>query len=180
MSAFEKHGQIESSSLNSEQSQTKRDVEIINECMERHTTFNGVMQRRSASLKVVMNYIVKQNDIGQALGCLQLIKDPTVTMDILNSTFAKNKRLEMLNFEKVLLLMPHVQDLIDSKYETHMKAGLKSALNVLNAFSAQIIQIKQTNVMGGVDLAREDRLAKCDQVIEAFYQLSKSKSFLKT
>jgi len=34
--------------------------------------------------------------------------------------------------------------------------------------------------MGGVDLAREDRIAKCDAVIEAFYQLSKAHSFLKT
>jgi len=34
--------------------------------------------------------------------------------------------------------------------------------------------------MGGVDLAREDRIGKCDAVIEAFFQLSKQKSFLKT
>lgn len=34
--------------------------------------------------------------------------------------------------------------------------------------------------MGGVDLAREDRLLKIDAVIEAFFQLSKSKSFVKT
>lgn len=40
----------------------------------------------------------------------------------------------MLNLDKVAQLMPHVQDLIDSKYETHMKAGLKCALNVLVAF----------------------------------------------
>ena len=56
-----------------------------------------------------------------------MIKDPTVSMDILNSTFAKNKRMDMLNFEKVTMLIPHIQDLIDSKYETHMKAGLLSA-----------------------------------------------------
>ena len=56
-----------------------------------------------------------------------MIKDPTVSMDILNSTFAKNKRMDMLNFEKVTMLIPHIQDLIDSKYETHMKAGLKCA-----------------------------------------------------
>jgi hypothetical protein len=102
--------------------------------MERHTTFNGVMQRRSANIKVVMNYILKQNDITSALNALSMIKDPTVSMDILNSTFAKNKRMDMLNFEKASMLMPHIQSLIDSKYETHMKAGLKSAQNVLNAF----------------------------------------------
>lgn len=102
--------------------------------MQRHTVFNNVMQRRSANIKVVMNYILKQNDIGHALNTLSMLKDPTVTMDIINSTFAKNKRIEMLNFEKVNLLMPHIQDLMDSKYETHMIAALKSAQNVLNGF----------------------------------------------
>ena len=62
---------------------------------------------------------------------MNMIKDPTVSMDILNSTFAKGKRLDMLNFEKVKLLMPHIQDMIDSKYETHNKCGLSSALHVL-------------------------------------------------
>jgi len=127
-----------------------------------------------------MNYILDKNDLASALNSLNMIKDPTVSMDILNSTFAKNKRIEMLNFERVIMLMPHVQDMIDSKYETHNKAGLKSALNVLNAFKNQIIQIKKTAVMGGVDLAREDRLQKCEGVIEAFFQLSKSRSFLKS
>ena len=34
--------------------------------------------------------------------------------------------------------------------------------------------------MGGVDLAREDRIQKCDGVVEAFYCLSKSRSFNKS
>ena len=76
--------------------------------MERHSTFNGVMQRRSANIKVVMSYILKQNNLVSALNALNMIKDPTVSMDILNSTFAKNKRMEMLNFEKIVLLMPHI------------------------------------------------------------------------
>jgi len=68
-----------------------------------------------------------------------MIQDTTVTMDILNATFARNKRMDMLNFEKVALLMPHITGLIESKFDTHMKAGLKAALNVLNAFQGQII-----------------------------------------
>jgi len=33
---------------------------------------------------------------------------------------------------------------------------------------------------GGVDLAREDRLAKAELCIDAFNNMSKSKSFIKT
>ena len=138
------------------------------------------MQRRIANIKSVMNYILDKNDLAAALNSLNMIKDPTVSMDVLNSTFAKNTRMDMLNFERINMLMPHVQDMIDSKYETHNKCGLRSALNVLNAFKSQIIQIKKTAVMGGVDLAREERIAKCDGVIECFFTLSKSRSFLKS
>lgn len=135
MSEFDKP-QIQHSSFNNEQQieNQKKDIDIINECMQRHQTFNGVMQRRIANIKVVMNYILEKNDLSSALNSLTMIKDPTVSMDIINSTFAKNKRMEMLNFEKISQLMPHIQDMIDSKYETYNKAGLKSALNVLMAF----------------------------------------------
>ena len=102
--------------------------------MEKHQTFNGVMQRRIANIKMVMNYILNKNDITSALNSITMIKDPTVCMDILHSTFAKGKRIDMLNFEKVGLLMPHIQDMIDSKYETYNKCGLKCAINVLKAF----------------------------------------------
>jgi len=34
--------------------------------------------------------------------------------------------------------------------------------------------------IGGIDLAREERLAKADLCVDAFYNLSKSKSFVKT
>ena len=173
MSAFDRPGEAENVDTQ------KKDIEIINECMEKHQTFNGVMQRRIANIKMVMNYILNKNDIASALNSLTMIKDPTVCMDILNSTFAKNKRIDMLNFEKVVLLMPHIQDMIDSKYETHNKCGLNSAYNVLVAFSKPIVDIKKSAVMGGVDLAREDRVRNCDNVIETFFQLSKSRSYMK-
>lgn len=76
--------------------------------------------------------------MGAALNALAMIKDPAVTMDLLNSTFAKNKRLDMLNYGKISQLMPFVQDMLDSKYETHNKAGLKTALNVLKAYHLPI------------------------------------------
>mmetsp|Transcript_13029 Transcript_13029/g.20213 ORF Transcript_13029/g.20213 Transcript_13029/m.20213 type:complete len:189 (+) Transcript_13029:1077-1643(+) len=148
---------------------TKKDFEIISECMEKHSTFSNVMQRRIANMKTVMNYLLNDNDLVSAVNSLGLIKDTTVTMDFLNSTFAKNKRLDLLNFDKIVLLMPYVQEMIDSKYETHNVAGLKSALNILRGFSQSIIDIKRTAVMGGVDLAREDRIRKADDVIEVFF-----------
>ena len=112
----------------------KSDTEVINECLQKHVTFSNVMQRRLENTTTVLNYILKNNDMQAAINAMNTIKDVTVTMDVLASTFAKNKRMEMLNFQKVSKVLPLVQELIESKYETHNKCGLGSALNILKAF----------------------------------------------
>jgi hypothetical protein len=45
----------------------------------------------------------------------------------------------MLNYENITAILPHTINLVGSKYETHIVAGLKSTLNILKAFSPQII-----------------------------------------
>lgn len=59
------------------------------------------MQTRLEQNATILKYIVQQNDMGAALSALAMIKDPAVTMDLLNSTFAKNKRLDMLNYQRI-------------------------------------------------------------------------------
>lgn len=66
------------------------------------------MQNRLENNSTVLKYIVQQNDMGAALNAMAMIKDQTVTMDILNSTFAKDKRMDMLNFKTIAQLMPFV------------------------------------------------------------------------
>ena len=56
------------------------------------------MQARLENISTVMNYILKNNDMQAAINAINMIKDTSVTMDILNSTFAKGKRMDMLNF----------------------------------------------------------------------------------
>ena len=42
-------------------------------------------------------------------------------------------------------------------------------MNLLVAFQKPIVDLKSHSSHGGVDLAREDRIAKCDACVEAFY-----------
>jgi hypothetical protein len=63
------------------------------------------------------------------------MNDITVVNDVLNNTFAKNLRVEMLNYENVTQLLPHTMQLVNSKYETHILAGLRSTLNILSHFA---------------------------------------------
>jgi hypothetical protein len=78
----------------------------------------------------------------KALSQLNSNNDTTITMDVFKATFAKNKRIEMLNFSMIKKAMQLTQNLLDSKYETHNQCGLKTAFNILKAFQQQIISTK--------------------------------------
>lgn len=60
-----------------------------------------------------------------------MMNDASVVMDILNNTFAENLKIESLNFENIASILPHATNLVNSKYETHILAGLKTTLNIL-------------------------------------------------
>jgi len=151
---------------------------VINELMEQHTTVVGVVNRRMNSIRVILNYW-KKGDFNSVINCLGMMNDNSVVMDVINSTFADNQKVEMLNFDNVANVLPHCTQLVNSKYETHIIAGLKATSNILHHFAGEIIKIKTVVVSGGVDLAREERLKKCDACVEQFYNFFKSKGFLK-
>ncbi len=75
--------------------------------------------------------------------------------------------------------MPHNISLVNSKYETHISTGLRATHNILKTFGQQMIALKTTQVGTGVDLAREDRIKKCDACIEQFQKFMQSKGFQK-
>lgn len=62
--------------------------------------------------------------------------------------------------------MPHCRTLIESKYESHILAGLKATFNIVSHFGPEILKIKTVPVGLGVDLAREERIKKCDVCID--------------
>ena len=63
-----------------------------------------------------------------------MMNDTSIVMDVLNNTFAENEKIDTLNYENIALIIPHSITLVNSKYETHILAGLKTALNILKAW----------------------------------------------
>lgn len=90
------------------------------------------------SIRVILNYW-KKGDFNSVINSLGMMNDTSVIMDVLNHTFADNQKIEMLNFDNVASIMPHCTMLVNSKYETHILAGLKSTANILKHFGPQII-----------------------------------------
>ena len=60
-----------------------------------------------------------------------MIKDSSVVMDLLNYTFAENLKIESLNYDNIAQILPHATSLVNSKYEPHILAGLKTSYNII-------------------------------------------------
>jgi len=139
------------------ESDKQKDIEIINEIMEQHTTLVGVIQRRRSSIQVILNYCNK-GQIANAINGLTMMNDTTVVMDTLNNTFAKDFHVSGLNYEIIANLIPLASTLVHSKYEAHILAGLKTIFNILKTHGQPMRAMKTVAVGRGVDLAREERL----------------------
>ena len=71
--------------------------------------------------------------------------------------------------------------LLNSKHEKHLRAGLNAALNLLRHFSPGIIEMKNAPVnLRAVDLAREERLQKAEDVIDKFEKIEKCSGYIKS
>ena len=104
--------------------------------------------------------------MSSAINALNMQNDLSVSMDILSFTLAQNSRVNTLKTENVTSVMPQIISLTNSKYETHLMAGLSSSLNLLRHFGQGMIDLKMAPVnQREVDLAREDRIRKVDECI---------------
>eukprot|EP00347_Sterkiella_histriomuscorum_P009360 403341515 len=180
-SPYDKPIGIDMNSFDVDKSQApqKRDLEIINECMGNHATLVSVMQRRTNQVNIIQNWWTKGN-ITSAINALNMMNDTSTVMDVVNNTFAENQKVDILNYENISTITTHCVTLVNSKYETHILAGLKAILNILKHWAPQMIQIKTVPVGSGVDLAREERLKKVDTCIENFKNFYKCKGFQKS
>ena len=157
----------------------KRDLEVINEVMAQHPGMVSILQRRLDQVKVIMHWWNK-GSVTSAINALSMQpNDLAVANDVLNATFAKNQRLDLLNYDNIAAIVPHATNLVNSKYETHILCGLRTTLNILKQFGEPMIQIKTMPVGRGVDLAREERIGKVDVCVEQLFKFHQSKGFQK-
>ena len=82
------------------------------------------------SIKSIQNYRSK-GSITSALNALNMMNDTSIVMDLLNNTVAENQKIDTLNYENIAQILPHATSLVNSKYETHILAGLKTSFNII-------------------------------------------------
>jgi hypothetical protein len=64
------------------------------------------------------------------------MKDLTVTNDFFYYSFVKNDITKVpLTLDNVVVILPHVTQLLSAKYDVYIRNGLRTAWNILKYFS---------------------------------------------
>jgi len=111
----------------------KKDIDVINELKKEHAPVMAILSKRQSNMNVVLKYW-SQGDTTAAFNALTMMNDPSIIMDVFNTTFAEGQRLDVLTLENVPAVISLSLILIKTKYDCYIYAGLKTIHNVFKIF----------------------------------------------
>ncbi len=127
----------------------------------------AIVNKRLGHVSLIQNYW-NRGDITSALSAMNMINDPSVTMDVFNSTFADGYSLTPLTLDHALTIIPLALGLVKAKYDCYIQTGIRTIENIFKKFGDGIKSARMVPVFAGVDLAREERLKKGEACLDQF------------
>ena len=134
------------------------DMPIIEEISSSHSQIASILSKRKNSLKSLEKPWLKGN-ISQAIKELSLIKDKGVSNDFFNSAFMVNgTNKDYLKLEDSVVLLPLIEKLVSSKYESSFRCGIKMVCMLFDLYSDTIRQCKKTMKTDAKTMENYDKL----------------------
>jgi len=127
----------------------------------------AVANKRMGHVTLILNYW-NRGEVTNALAAINMINDLSVTMDVFGYTFANGYGLHLLTLDHAAIILSLALTLVHSKYECYVQVGLRTIDNIFKQFSEKIRSALTVPLLGGVDLAREERLKKSDLCLKQF------------
>lgn len=123
---------------------TSNDLAIIQELTQPQAKIKEILQKRNSSLKVLQNPWLKGR-IGETIKELAIIKDKGVSSDFFNSAFMQNStNKDSLRIEDSVEMLPLIEKLVTSKYESNFRCGIKMVCMLFDMYSNNIRQCVRT------------------------------------
>ncbi|MCQ2818350.1 MAG: hypothetical protein MJ252_13870 [archaeon] len=114
------------------------DVPIINELSNDHKSIKEILAKRKAALQSLSKLWVKGN-IPEVVQPVSQVKDLGVATDFFNYAFMQNNiNKDYLKPEQCIYFLPIVTSLINSKYETNFRVGIKMVCMMFDLYSNNI------------------------------------------
>lgn len=132
--------------------------EAVSTLTKSHGSIAAIMSSRLKNLSTVARYWA-DGDIKSAVQIAVDMNDQAILVDVLNVLCLKQT---LWNLDVCSLLLPHLKDLISSKYESYVHSGASAIKLILRNFAPVIkSNMAAPPVSVGVDLVREERYNKC-------------------
>lgn len=140
-----------------------------------HPQMMGVLQRRLIQVRRV-NQLWADGNLGTLSEGLQFPQDHAVVCDFARAVM-REKLVGALNLDACQTLLPVMRDLMCSKYDDFAQTGHQFAELLLQHFGDLISDTRR--ICAGIperqlDIAREERLRKCNACHQQFCEIQKS------
>jgi hypothetical protein len=146
---------------------------IIEEILSSHNQIQSILTKRKTSLKSLEKPWLKGN-ISQTVKELSLIRDKGVSSDFFNSAFMVNGyNKDYLKLEDSVVLLPLIEKLVSSKYESSFRCGIKMVCMLFDMYSDTIRQVKKNM------RSDEKSMENYDKLIAFFDQIPKIETIQK-
>uniref|UniRef100_A0A8C0AS58 Katanin p80 WD40 repeat-containing subunit B1 n=1 Tax=Buteo japonicus TaxID=224669 RepID=A0A8C0AS58_9AVES len=140
------------------QSQTELvDEEAMSQIRKGHETMCVVLTSRHKNLDTV-RAVWSTGDIKNSVDSAVAINDLSVVVDLLNIV---NQKASLWKLDLCTIILPQIEKLLQSKYESYVQTGCTSLKLILQRFLPLITDILAAPPSVGVDITREERLHKC-------------------
>lgn len=150
------------------------DEEAVSQIRKGHDTMCMVLTSRMRNLDTV-RAVWSTGDIKTSMDSAAAINDLSVVVDLLNII---NQKASLWKLDLCLTVLPQIDKLLQSKYESYMQTGSVSLKLLLQRFLPLIMDTLSAPPSVGVDISREERLMKCKlcyKQLKSLYVLVKSR-----
>ncbi|KAJ6666201.1 hypothetical protein lerEdw1_001106 [Lerista edwardsae] len=145
------------------------DEEAMSQIRKGHDTMCVVLTSRHKNLETVRavwstgdikasHSFDSSNQCSTSVDSAVAINDLSVVVDLLNIV---NQKASLWKLDLCTVILPQIEKLLQSKYESYVQTGCTSLKLILQRFLPLITDILAAPPSVGVDISREERLHKC-------------------
>ncbi|KAG7327783.1 hypothetical protein KOW79_009389 [Hemibagrus wyckioides] len=144
------------------------DEEALTQIRKGHGTMCVMLTSRNKNLDTVRS-LWAGGDIKLSLDSATSMNDLSIVVDILNII---NLKPSLWKLDTCMTILPQLEELLQSKYESYMQTGCTSLKLILKRFWPLISDTLTAPPSVGVDITREERLQKCKACYKQLKNLS--------
>ncbi|XP_075694345.1 katanin p80 WD40 repeat-containing subunit B1 [Rhinoderma darwinii] len=151
------------------------DDDAVCQIRKGHDTMCMVLTSRMRNLDTV-KAVWSTGDVKTSMDSAVAVNDLSVVVDLLNII---NQKASLWKLDLCLSVLPQIDKLLQSKYESYVQTGCVSLKLLLQRFLPLITDVLSAPPSVGVDISREERLMKCRlcyKQLKSLFVLVKSRS----